>query len=500
MWRNFTFRLESVFAKHFESEVYTKGISECLQQIRELNISEDKHSPDHDSSNPQLSTFMRQLSRNQLLAFRSPQTIPLNSAQFIALLKCQRNLRSLNVRLDFCDITTKKQATKVIAKVTKLNPTLHLIKSLRIYVGSLPSANKHAQLRRDVQLACSGLLLDSTPMLETLEVWGRKFACVEGTLTTALFRNAARPIYAPKRLKHLTLCHLRLQPAETFLFRSIDLTILHSLQLHSCSAEAPFLRTLAAGIHHSGSQLKIFTLVSNRYERDYAARKTLEAVHSFLTSFTGLEELRLSLWSDDMAGLDQSLEGHRETLKKLHLAHAGMRYDLPGCAKLFESIFARCTSVQQFAYWPLLLSISSFKAREVSELINDEVLATLDAVAAAPTVSILSILYRFTTWASENIHSASPWWEYTIKQTFHRIATAVLRYLHGKGSNVELLALAPRYRSQHSRLNARYLTSATLYFRRQCVQRDDGCVTVEAVSCTTCLDERPDTTTISTFS
>jgi hypothetical protein len=144
-----------------------------------------------------------------------------------------------------------------------------------------------------------------------------------------------------------------------------------------------------------------------------------------------------------------SLSRHQR-LRKLHISSMYMRDGCVNYTETITEILAQCPNVHYFAYQPTTPYFGYIIDCQPPTELSSRLCESLDAVAAAPALCVLRLLYAPGIGEDKsNRHNDA--WVAKAAQLAHRFATLVLTRLHFRGSNIRVLALSPESRWKHSR-------------------------------------------------
>jgi hypothetical protein len=164
-----------------------------------------------------------------------------------------------------------------------------------------------------------------------------------------------------------------------------------------------------------------------------------------------------------------------------------------GCANYtgtITEILAQCPSVRYFAYQPTTPYFGYIIDCQLPTKLSCRLYQSLDAIAAAPVLCVLRLLYAPGIGEDRsNRHDDA--WVAKAAQLAHRLATLVLTQLQLCGSNIRLLALSPESRWQHSRSDSN-LHFYPHYFYKLQIAELEGQRVVNAVPLRDYVAECPD--------
>ncbi|KAF2740132.1 hypothetical protein EJ04DRAFT_482857 [Polyplosphaeria fusca] len=508
MWRNITTTLGGSFMEHTRKLLEEQEF--CLHDIRVLHVG-GKYAipnyqtidesrvwtrsvgPDYDAS---FSGFMGLLRKDQLLEFSSPKDTPLTSTQFLRLLHRQSNLRTFRARLDLADIAAEDRASWHSEHCSSITSALRSLKSLRIYAGERVAKDSHRRgrhimvpsLRGDFEMSCNGPLLRSVPLLDCLEIcgWPHYYGCWKGDRRDiwcgphrvplmAILANPADPICFPGSLTRLILADVDLLDGTDTFLNGINIATLRELKLMFCKEPWPLLRSLAACLRQTTTQLKV--LVIRRPIVDTKGMRECQrgVMTELLTSFSGLEELEFDTMWAQCVNWKTCLANHG-TLKKL-LVSSNFCFGELIWTDTIASIFEQCPDLESFAYRPERKSgpRDENPVLELPSSLPSLLCESLNVVAAmAPNLAMLRLLFAPGLEISDRYHPLTiredPEWTKKAGRSARRYATLILTYLHSKGSNIKMLALSPNSRWEQHRGDSNLQYYPHYFFRPRIVE------------------------------
>ncbi|XTI95162.1 hypothetical protein V2W45_1004383 [Cenococcum geophilum] len=493
MWRTFTTNLRGTSVKDFETLV--NGKNDCLQDIRELNVDERHLGSDYYSN---FRRFMDLLGDNQLVKFKSSKEGSISSRDLLCLLRRQSNLRGFSALLNLSDISTEDRASWVTGQTRFVTSALHALRSLRVYVRDRPNENEYDRVTQEIEMACTRLFISSASLLRDLEICGSRHTWIDRVPLTALFGDSANPTHVPSTLRRLLFSDMNFCGRANELLGTINVATVHSLKLCYCDGVAPFISALAASFRQTGTQLKVLTVRTGKGARLGDNEGLPAAVDSLLSSFTGLEELEIDFMFCNLINWKESLRFHQENLKSLLIASDLMYFEHGWWAQIVEKIVEKCSHVEQFAYVPADPCLGKVEDCELSCSLDSSLHETLNAVAGAPSIHVLRLLYVPGLTDAERDHRQERDWAEKARLMVQNFATQVLRHLADRGSNVRLLAISPvsQWKQDQSDINGHYYPH---YYYRRKIAEVDGKGIVDAVPFRACLAESPNATILKSF-
>ncbi len=403
---------------------------------------------------------MGMLRKDQLHGFSSGKETPLSVTQLLDLLSRQSKLQSLQVRLD---ASSPQKESWIAEHAPVFTSALASVRHLRIYVGDRYSHHEVDQDLQPVQrfeAACNQLLLESAPLLDSLEIcaWRpgsrRKRSGESGdedlVLLRTLFRYSLTEIQPPRTLKRLVLADLDLSIGFHDLMRTADLTTLTSLRLEYCDNTGTFLSGYAVSFREKTSQLKTLTIRTIRDKRRQHADywNIRSELKELLCSFSGLEELELDTDGCETFHWEDSLATH-QGLKKLVLSSSDM-FARSNPTQI-RAILAQCPSIEYYGFRvPILLGGSIPVDGTLPNSLDNRVYVHLNYIALISTLRTLHV--EFAPGLRDDVANRDdPAWLERVAERAQRGATLVFRHLQSKGSKIEFLILGPNSRWEQRR-------------------------------------------------
>jgi hypothetical protein len=311
----------------------------------------------------------------------------------------------------------------------------------------------YTQALHDYEVAYNCLLLAAAPHLDRLEIFGWRWQGMPRDQEIRLNRPLEHAVGAnqiPRTLRHLIIANLDLSGAEDGLLKALNLDTLSLLKLEYCDRVGAFLRALAATLRRKAKTslitLTVRTSSCNKGQRNDCM---MGALDDLLHSFGDLVELECSFLWAAYVDWKSSLRRHRG-LRKLHISSIFMS---DGCANYtgtITEILAQCRNLHYFAYQPTTPYFGYIIDCQLPTELSSRLCESLDAVAAAPALRVLRLLYApGIDEDRSNRHDDA--WVAKAAQLAHRFATLVLTRRHIHGSSIGVLALSPESRWKHSR-------------------------------------------------
>ncbi|KAF2116868.1 hypothetical protein BDV96DRAFT_490937 [Lophiotrema nucula] len=466
--------------------------SHCEQRLHERHVG-----PQYDA---RFSSLMQQLRNDQLLEFESPRETPLTAAQLVGLLRRHSNLRSFRARLDLSNIAIENRTAWTAENTPLFMSALRSLKTLRIYVG-YESVEAGREGRQYVE-SCNGLLLKAAPLLDSLEICGWPHLFLGWTRECkvplmAVFGNSANSIQMPQSLSHLLLADLVLDDSPERLLSEINVAALRSLKLEYCRRPWGFLRRLGTTLRRTNAQLKALTIRTGIFDASGMDQCLNGEMTDLFLSFAGLEKLEFdTLWTR-VVDWNLCLGPHR-TLKSLLISYRHHQGEA-GLSGMIAGILRQCPHLQSFGYNPLCFSIEDVLDCQLPSFLPSELYNSLDAVAMAPALHTLRLLYapglcdgQIKKWPIDGmLLRGNPEWAEKAGQIAHREATLILAHLHSRGSKIRILALSPASRWEQHRGDSNLHYYPHYFYKSQMVGRDGNQV-VEAVPIRDYVAECPD--------
>ncbi|KAF2117988.1 hypothetical protein BDV96DRAFT_597845 [Lophiotrema nucula] len=468
MWRKLSTDMESIME---DESIELLEQHACFRDIRVLTVC--AYPPTTDAL---FSRFMHLLGDDQLLEYNGVKHSPLSLNQLHSLLRHQSKLRSFCARFDFSKTATTEQLSSWRAEeeTALFTTSLRSLRSLRIYFrdGAINSAPQLT--RQNWEVTCSIILINCAPLLDSLEIFGLRSM-------SSLLGGAPQSDTLPRTLTRILLADVDLSGLEERLAKAINLFSLRSLTIEYCKALVPFVQALATSIQYTGAELKVLTIRTQKREKRHHTRHMHHAVQDLLSSFEGLENLELDFGSGRSSDWEANLAGHH-TLKRLLVSYRRMDDHL-------GRILEQCPNVRYFAYKSLSIALGDVADCQLPSTLPIELCAGLDAIAAAPTITTLRMLYA-PGFGDDRANTMSPAWIEKAGRLAHRVATLVLTHLHLNLSNVKMLALSPTLRWENSEGDGN-LHYYPHYFYKLRISNIDGRDMVEAAPLRNYAVERP---------
>jgi hypothetical protein len=488
MWRDFTTGLQGAFAE--ETDTLAKDEKACFYDIRALTVGGSLVGPDN---NRRLMRFLRMVRDDQLLEFSSAAECSLPSVQLLALLRHQSNLRCFRARLDVYTAAAE-DAWLGTSKLALVVPSvLRFVKTLRIYFSDRSIDGNHEAALHGGEVAYNRVLVQAARQLDCLEMCGWQPLGMPRRRKLGLhgvFEHTASVGFMPGTLQCLVLANLDLLGAEDQLTRMIRLETLSSLRVEYCDRVGCFLRALAIALRRQAkAALKVLTVRTSPYKIAEESNCMMGTLEDLLSSFAGLEELECSFFWAAYVDWKGSLSRHPR-LRKLHVSSRLMRDSYSNRAGTIAEILGSCPEVHHFAYQPPTPSLGPIEGCPLPARLADRLYESLDAVAAAPSLFRLRLLYAPGI-GEDKRKRDNPAWLAKAAQLAQCLATLILAYLHGKGSSVRLLALSAesRWKQGHGDSAGHFYPH---YFYRLQIAEVDGQQVVRAAPLHDYVAECPD--------
>jgi hypothetical protein len=254
----------------------------------------------------------------------------------------------------------------------------------------------------------------------------------------------------PRTLRHLIIADLDLSGAEDGLVRALNLETLSLLKLEYCDRVGAFLRVLAAALRRKTKiPLKTLTVRTSPRNKGGKTDCMLGALDDLLQSFDGLVELECNFFFAAYVDWKSSLCRH-PGLRKLHISSVLMTDGYASYPGTIIEILARCRNLHYFAYHPIAPYFDCIIDCELPTELSSRFCESLDAVAAAPALCMLRLLYAPGI-DEDKLNRHNDAWAEKAAQIAQRFATLVLTYIHLRGSNIRVLALSPESRWKQDR-------------------------------------------------
>jgi hypothetical protein len=444
MWESFTTSLTGPFTSALLTP--SEEHKACFRRVRCLTL--DKSQENIGSRLPRVLALLRD---NQLHAFTSGTDNPLHARLLLELLRRQANLKCLRARLDLTVVAgaIDDAASRMPNLMYVLPLALRRLTTLRVYIGDPRMPGAHAQDLHQYETAYNKILVASAPYLDCLEICGWRWQGMPRAQKTRLygpFEYAMGVSPALRMLRQLVIADLDLSAVGDRLIQALSLDTLSVLRLVYCDQVSPFLRAFAFALRQqSKTSLQVLTIRNNPHKDNCAN----DAFLGLLLSFGGLVELELSSHLADSVYWKRGLCRHPD-LRKLHISSSLMKImpsEWPGSV---PGLLSRCRKLHYFAYKPSTSGERFVLDGPLPTKLPYGVDESLDAVATAPSLRMLRLVWAPGEHEDELNRHNSVWLE-RVAQIAHRYATLVLMHLFRRGSFIRLLALSDESRWKQTR-------------------------------------------------
>lgn len=266
------------------------------------------------------------------------------------------------------------------------------------------------------------------------------------------FQNQGRPVLNLDEL-YIRECIIPTNPPQWVGFQS-----LRSLSLLYCRHSEVFLQSLRESLELRGSTTNLRALYFEDFSRHLGDPSHRDSMETLLESFTGLETLSFVTDHDEQLSA-RSITWHSATLRYLRLSRVSQdviyrHYHSPRLQQIIQS----CPLLEQLALdfprarlgtWKRMrrnytLTVPGPIFGRQTDFIHD----FLDIIATAPSLRVLrdTATEIVVPVPLANVNAQARTRLNRLADQMNTYATEVFRYLHARGSGVQIFAVSPKFR------------------------------------------------------